>query len=809
MNRFGYILLSAILLSACTVREGADLQPRRFKVEASLEEETRVSLTQDQSSLGLIARWQEDDAVKVFLSDASSLSDAGTVRIESISDDGHKAIFYYSIPDDFRIGLGTYYLYAFTINSYSMVVDWELQCNGSIIRSPLSSFRAPVMYESDSVGEDSYGYFQHYGVYELLHVYNNSDADISFSLNGFTASAIWYRSTGAIKVPSMEFVVSSAAARTPVDVSAPVTIPAHGSDVIVSWYIPTGHAVTDAQLYASINGEVVKTSNKLYSDIIPQVGHAYHMYAEWDGNVLSFISNGKEPLEVETVSASFDPDFFTGHFSGALKDAPEGSVKSVGFRFWKDESPEDYVEFDAEVSEDNTFSLNLEYNDFVQIAGSNPVKGAYKTSAFALNRGDSRFHGDILSFTIDRERPAPAIVNVDPASLDFGPVAVGSSISKQLKISNTGEGVLKFHLSAEGEAFTLAQEGEVTLASGEFYEAAVSFSPEKLGSYSGSILITSNDSENPEQTVQLQGEGVELDPGAGISLSRSYIDFEDREVGAVSKRELKITSTGQNPLKILSVTCREGFATDFDSWSETTIAPGESRVLTITFFRPAAKYYQDRIIIKSNAAEKPSTTCLVFGYSLEITTPEAVDIGLSVKWADRHIGSRYEDDKHCLCFAWGETETKDLYSSDTYKWYVGDDPYSDDGKDVLNPEDDAAHVLLGGRWRMPTLEDARELVDTWWDKNPDYEWTWEDSGFRVTYIPNGNSIIVPTTGYRINLYMEFLTYGIFWTSTRSPDESYRAYFFDYNKQYSPGVSTGAPAGPYYRECGMPIRAVCE
>ncbi len=123
MNRFGYILLSAILLSACTVREGADLQPRRFKVEASLEEETRVSLTQDLSSLGLIARWQEDDAVKVFLSDASSLSDAGTVRIESISDDGHKAIFYYSIPDGFRVGLGTYYLYAFTINSYPMVVD--------------------------------------------------------------------------------------------------------------------------------------------------------------------------------------------------------------------------------------------------------------------------------------------------------------------------------------------------------------------------------------------------------------------------------------------------------------------------------------------------------------------------------------------------------------------------------------------------------------------------------------------------------------------------------------------------------------
>ena len=462
MNRFGYIFLSAILLSACTVREGADLQPRRFKVEASLEEETRVSLTQDQSSLGLIARWQEDDAVKVFLSDASSLSDAGTVRIESISDDGHKAIFYYSIPDGFRVGLGTYYLYAFTINSYPMVVDWELQCNGSIIRSPLSSFRAPVMYESDSVGEDSFGYFQHYGVYELLHVYNNSDADISFSLNGFTASAIWYRSTGAIKVPSMEFVVSSAAARAPVDVSAPVTIPAHGSDVIVSWYIPTGHAVTDAQLYASINGEVVKTSNKLYSDIIPQVGHAYHMYAEWDGKELSFISNGKEPLEVETISAEFDVKKQSCTLTGTITNHPELSSRS-GFRIWKNENPEDYVDFDSAATEDDIFSLELNYDDLFTIANESPVTGSYKALAFAANNSGTLYYGDVIGFSVSEYIPATGI-NLSSENLTMV-VGTSSRLYATVLPENATERSVEWN-SGDNSIVYVDDEGRLTAISG-------------------------------------------------------------------------------------------------------------------------------------------------------------------------------------------------------------------------------------------------------------------------------------------------------------------------------------------------------
>ena len=50
-----------------------------------------------------------------------------------------------------------------------------------------------------------------------------------------------------------------------------------------------------------------------------------------------------------------------------------------------------------------------------------------------------------------------------------------------------------------------------------------------------------------------------------------------------------------------------------------------------------------------------------------------------------------------------------------YKWTVDGSSSNfskynaSDSKTVLDPEDDAAHVIMGGNWRMPTLEEYNEL----------------------------------------------------------------------------------------------------
>ena len=107
---------------------------------------------------------------------------------------------------------------------------------------------------------------------------------------------------------------------------------------------------------------------------------------------------------------------------------------------------------------------------------------------------------------------------------------------------------------------------------------------------------------------------------------------------------------------------------------------------------------------------------------------EYVDLGLSVKWASRNVDAAGPEEMGGLYF-WGETETKDVFESSTYKFRDGHKYNDTDGKTVLDPEDDVAHVKWGGSWRMPTADEIDELIHN-------CTWSWAsvkgEIGFLVT-----------------------------------------------------------------------------
>jgi hypothetical protein len=131
--------------------------------------------------------------------------------------------------------------------------------------------------------------------------------------------------------------------------------------------------------------------------------------------------------------------------------------------------------------------------------------------------------------------------------------------------------------------------------------------------------------------------------------------------------------------------------------------------------------------------------------------PEYVDLGLpsGTLWATRNVGAANPED-YGDHFAWGETETKETYNWNTYKWCEGNewsitkyDPLWYDDME-LELEDDAAFVNCGPNWRMPSQAQFEELCN-------DCSWQWTTvngvNGNLVTG-PNGNSIFLPAAGYR-------------------------------------------------------------
>ena len=160
----------------------------------------------------------------------------------------------------------------------------------------------------------------------------------------------------------------------------------------------------------------------------------------------------------------------------------------------------------------------------------------------------------------------------------------------------------------------------------------------------------------------------------------------------------------------------------------------------------------------------------------EVTTPTAVDMGLSVKWASFNIGATKptEPGYH---YAWGETEPKKVYDWETYKWsdiegnltkYNYDaDAGTVDNKIQLDEDDDVAHVKLGEKWRMPTSAELSELEDTQYDS--DYQWNFKTvdgvDGIEIVYLGNGNSIFFPASGFRSESILQSTTQARFWSSS--------------------------------------------
>ena len=158
---------------------------------------------------------------------------------------------------------------------------------------------------------------------------------------------------------------------------------------------------------------------------------------------------------------------------------------------------------------------------------------------------------------------------------------------------------------------------------------------------------------------------------------------------------------------------------------------------------------------------------------------EAVDLGLSVKWANMNVGAT-KDSGFGSYFAWGETKPKKYYSWETYSWSQGNSDFMlkysiNDRKINLAPSDDAAHVNWGGEWRMPTVEECEELADT--DKC-EWEWITKDgvNGYKITGKKTGKSIFMPITGFRFYEGIQFRAVkGIYWTSilyTGSPNKAW-------------------------------------
>ena len=156
-----------------------------------------------------------------------------------------------------------------------------------------------------------------------------------------------------------------------------------------------------------------------------------------------------------------------------------------------------------------------------------------------------------------------------------------------------------------------------------------------------------------------------------------------------------------------------------------------------------------------------------YGYG---RTPTAVDLGLSVMWADHNVGADHPSEVGRL-FGYGDVEGKET-SNDMDKYVSGD---------ISGTERDPAYVYWGGGWRMPTQSELEELQRR-------CKWKWvkngKVAGFRVIGT-NGRSIFLPVTGMKSNGNLQFADIrGYYWSGEMCGGGSsyvYALFFYNGNQ----------------------------
>ena len=175
-----------------------------------------------------------------------------------------------------------------------------------------------------------------------------------------------------------------------------------------------------------------------------------------------------------------------------------------------------------------------------------------------------------------------------------------------------------------------------------------------------------------------------------------------------------------------------------------------------------------------------------------------VDLGLSVKWADRNIDAASETEKGGF-YSWGETATKSTYSWKTYTHCNGTAATCRDiGSDISrNAKYDRAYAS-NSTLCLPTAEQWEELFS---------RCTWTETtvggmkGYNVKG-PSGNSIFLPFSGWTYDgKNYEIESNAYYWTSNNIDGDPSHAYGASVKSAQKPTICK------LYRRTGVAIRAV--
>ncbi len=204
---------------------------------------------------------------------------------------------------------------------------------------------------------------------------------------------------------------------------------------------------------------------------------------------------------------------------------------------------------------------------------------------------------------------AQPAISVSPASVDFGPVAVGATEVRAITVQNTGAADLVVSsISTSGPPFSASAPGCATLAPAQSCTVNVSFAPGATGSVTGTLTVLHNAPGSPS-TVALGGRGAQ-----GIaSIEPASLDFGAVWLGTVTAPlSARVANRGEAALTLGSIaTSSAAFeVVGGDCHAGVQLAPEGSCTVRVRYRAPIVGSPTATLTIQHNGSSSPASAAL-------------------------------------------------------------------------------------------------------------------------------------------------------------------------------------------------------
>ncbi len=219
-------------------------------------------------------------------------------------------------------------------------------------------------------------------------------------------------------------------------------------------------------------------------------------------------------------------------------------------------------------------------------------------------------------------------LDLPTATIDFDEVVVGLQSEVGIAIDNLGMGVLKVEdLQLDDSTspdFTILGMDDDQIAGGESGVLSVRYVPDAVGQDYGTIIMATNDPQEPEVEIELLGFGVE----PVIDVDPEILWFGQIDVGASDTMQVQVAAAGTGTTRITDMVIEDfpgifSYQLPDDVILPYALSAGFSFTFDVTFTPASADSYDTDLVISSNDPVNPTVAVRLLGNSEDDPTENA------------------------------------------------------------------------------------------------------------------------------------------------------------------------------------------